>query len=117
MGLLDRDGVPIELRLWQSMGYLIWLSREVILANISVIKILMRRQLVIRRAIFDIRTSPQTNLGKVIMANSITLTPGTVTTKVHEGSMQVHALVDPGLNDPTIRAIDTRVRGLEGLDV
>lgn len=116
MGLLDRDGVPIELGLRQSVGYLIWLSREVILANVSVIKILMRRQLVIRRAIFEIPTSPRTNVGKVIMANSITLTPGTVTTKVQQGSMQVHALVDPGLNDPTIRSIDARVSCLEGSD-
>jgi len=48
------------------------------------------------------------------MANSITLTPGTVTTSIQSDSMQIHALVDPGVNDPTILEIDRRVRNLEG---
>lgn len=116
MGLLDQDGIQIQRLALQLPGYLLWLGREVLLANLIVIKILLRRTLVIRRAILEVPASPQTNLGKVIMANSITLTPGTVTMKVFEGSMQVHALVDPGPNDPTIRAIDSRVRALEGLD-
>jgi multicomponent Na+:H+ antiporter subunit E len=64
--------------------------------------------------VFQIPASPQTTVGRVLMANSITLTPGTVTTSVQSDSMQVHALVDPGANDPTILEIERRVRILEG---
>lgn len=114
MGLLDNEGVPTQIGGVSLFMYLVWLVKQIVASNISVIKIIISKQPRIRRAVFQVSASPETAVGRVLMANSITLTPGTVTTSIQSDSMQVHALVDPGLNDPTILEIERRVRMLEG---
>jgi multicomponent Na+:H+ antiporter subunit E len=114
MGLLDNEGVPTQFGGVSLLMYLVWLVKQIAISNISVIKIIISKQPQIRRAVFQVSASPSTAVGRVLMANSITLTPGTVTTSIQSDSMQVHALVDPGLNDPTILEIERRVRMLEG---
>jgi multicomponent Na+:H+ antiporter subunit E len=113
MGIIDNEGVPIRIGSAGLLRYFLWLIRQIVASNIRVIKIIVSKQPVVRRALFRISASPQTSVGRVLMANSITLTPGTVTTNVLADSMQVHALVDPGIDDPTIREIERRVRQLE----
>lgn len=114
MGLLDNEGVPTQIGGMSLLMYLVWLVKQIVFSNISVIRIIISKQIQIRRAVFQVSASPETAVGRVLMANSITLTPGTVTTGIQSDSMQVHALVDPGLNDPTILEIERRVRMLEG---
>lgn len=114
MGIVDNEGVPMQTSLVPLVKYLFWLVKQIVTSNISVIKIIISKQPVIRRAVFQIPASPQTTVGQVLMANSITLTPGTVTMSIQSDSMKVHALVDPGINDPTILEIERRVRILEG---
>jgi multicomponent Na+:H+ antiporter subunit E len=114
MGLLDNEGVPTQIGGVSLLMYLVWLVKQIVASNISVIKIIISKQPQIRRAVFQVSASPKTAVGRVLMANSITLTPGTVTTSIQSDSMQVHALVDPGLNDPTILEIERRVWMLEG---
>lgn len=114
MGIVDNESVPMQIGLMPLLSYLYWLAKQIVTSNISVIKIIISKQPMIHRAVFRIPASPQTTVGQVLMANSITLTPGTVTTSVQSDSMQVHALVDPGANDPTILEIERRVRILEG---
>jgi multicomponent Na+:H+ antiporter subunit E len=114
MGILDNEGVPMQIAGISLLMYLVWLVKQIVTSNISVIKIIISKQPLIRRAVFQVSASPETAVGRVLMANSITLTPGTVTTSIQSDSMQVHALVDPGLNDPTILEIERRVRMLEG---
>jgi multicomponent Na+:H+ antiporter subunit E len=114
MGLLDNEGVPTQIAGISLLMYLVWLVKQIVTSNISVIKIIISKQPLIRRAVFHVSASPETAVGRVLMANSITLTPGTVTTSIQSDSMQVHALVDPGQNDPTILEIERRVRMLEG---
>lgn len=114
MGLLDNEGVPTQIGGVSLLMYLVWLVKQIVASNISVIKIIISKQPQIRRAVFQVSASPKTAVGRVLMANSITLTPGTLTTSIQSDSMQVHALVDPGLNDPTILEIERRVWMLEG---
>ena len=42
--------------------------------------------------LFELSLSFQSNLGRVVYANSITLTPGTVTTKLSVETIEVHSL-------------------------
>ena len=114
MGIVDNEGVPIQIRPLAMFRYAVWLVKQIVLSNSAVIKIVLSNKPQVRRTLFQIPASPRTSIGQVIMANSITLTPGTVTTSIQSDSMQIHALVDPGLNDPTILEIDRRVRNLEG---
>ena len=115
MVIVDDESVPVQIGIIPMARYFFWLVKQIALSNKALIKIVMSEKPEIKRALFKITTSPKTSIGKVIMANSITLTPGTVTTSIEADCMQIHALVDPGVDDPTILEIDQRVRALEGI--
>ena len=91
--------------------YTAWLLLEIVKSNISVIRAIVSGRNLCPR-IFDIPTSNLNELGQVIYANSITLTPGTVSTQVAEGKIRVHGLLkgaESGLADNRMR---TRVEQL-----
>lgn len=115
MDIVDNEGVPVQIGGVALIKYFFWLVKQIVISNMNVIKIVISKKPEVRRAMFLVTASPKSSIGQVIMANSITLTPGTVTTGIQPDSMQIHALVDPGTNDPTILEIDRRVRELEGL--
>ena len=60
-----------------------------------------------------IKVSQRTPLGILIYGNSITLTPGTLTVEVDQGSFFVHALCDSSLNELEFGEMDKRVSELE----
>ncbi len=70
----------------------------------------------IRPAIVRFQMSPQTELGRVILANSITLTPGTVSVDLQGDSIWVHVLSYSGNPADVGEAIDRRVKALERED-
>jgi multicomponent Na+:H+ antiporter subunit E len=115
MGIVDEESVPVQIGVVPMARYFFWLVKQIAISNKALIKLVISERPQIKRAVFQVTTAPKSSIGKVIMANSITLTPGTVTTSIEADSMQVHALVDPGLEDPTILEIDRRVRALEGV--
>jgi multicomponent Na+:H+ antiporter subunit E len=114
MDIVDNEGVPVQIGGLALIKYFFWLVKQIAISNMNVIKIVISKKPEVRRAMFQVPASPKSSIGQVIMANSMTLTPGTVTTSIQPDSMQIHALVDPGPNDPTILEIDRRVRELEG---
>ncbi len=101
MHIIDDEGQPTSLGLFRSLAYLAWLAVEVVKANIDVAKRVLSWD--IDAAISPCRAwieAPQrTPLGQVIYANSITLTPGTVSIELGEGKILVHALSAAGLAD------------------
>jgi multicomponent Na+:H+ antiporter subunit E len=114
MGIIDDEGVPIQLGLRPQIKYAPWLAREVMRSNWSMVKVILSRRPRFRRNLIQIPITLKTEIGRVIMANSITLTPGTVSTRFQGDQLEVHALMDPGPDDPTIVEIEKRVRDLEG---
>ncbi|MCG7899482.1 MAG: Na+/H+ antiporter subunit E [Candidatus Thiodiazotropha lotti] len=92
MNVIDHESYPLHLSL-KFPSYYFYLFGEIIKANIDVIKrILSWEKTPISPQMIEIPQSQQTDLGAVIYANSITLTPGTVTIKISEESLTVHAL-------------------------
>ena len=73
--------------------YLGWLIVEIVKSNIAVIARVLGPRHAIDPAVVRLRTSARTDLGKALFANSITLTPGTVTVDVQGDKVMVHALV------------------------
>lgn len=84
--------------------YFFWLMWQLILANIDVIQATVRPELEINPCVVKFRYVADNPMAAVILANSITLTPGTVTMNVtQDGLFEVHALTDgaaDGLEDP-----------------
>jgi multicomponent Na+:H+ antiporter subunit E len=77
----------------QFPGFFVYIFREIVKANIDVVtRILSRRKAPISPQMIEIPQSQETDLGAVIYANSITLTPGTVTIKLSKDNLTVHAL-------------------------
>jgi multicomponent Na+:H+ antiporter subunit E len=113
MGLLDEEGVPIHLHL-RLITYIPWLVWEIIKANVSVALIILNPSLPISPRLIRVKAGQQTDLGRVIYANSITLTPGTVTCDADEEEFVVHALTKSSADDVVAGGMDRRVCKLEG---
>jgi len=91
MDVVDHEGHPIHLGP-RIVVYWLWLIGEIIKSNIDVAKRIIDPRLPIQPTLFWTKASQQSELGQVIYANSITLTPGTVSVRVSDGSILVHAL-------------------------
>ena len=82
-----------------SISYLLWLTKEIIKSSISVIKIILRKDVNINPVFEWIDSEQKNDIGTVIYANSITLTPGTVTLDVKNNMLLVHALEQSSIDD------------------
>jgi multicomponent Na+:H+ antiporter subunit E len=90
--LADEEGVPFHCLplLWRFWP---WLTGEIVKANIEVMRRIISPRLDISPQLFHFTPSQGTSTGLVTHANSITLTPGTVTIEIEEdGRFLVHAL-------------------------
>ncbi len=113
MDLLDREGHPIHLG-WRALAYWAWLTREIVGANLDVAKRILNPKLPIDPMIVRVKTSQGSELGQVIYANSITLTPGTVSMRVTEDSILVHAIAPQPAAALEAGDMDRRVTAMEG---
>jgi multicomponent Na+:H+ antiporter subunit E len=98
---MDRvDHEPI--RLWPGLGlllYLTWLLWSVIKANIDLARRIWDPKLPIRPVWARLETRVATPLEKTLYANSITLTPGTLTTDVRDDHFLIHAVSQEGVDE------------------
>ena len=112
MGLVDREGLPLGV-FHRAPGYWIWLLGEITKSNIDVCKRIIDPKLPIDPVETELSASQATDLGRVTYANSITLTPGTVSTGVHDGTITIHALVSSAAEDLKKGVMDEKARRLE----
>ncbi|WP_026147665.1 Na+/H+ antiporter subunit E [Robiginitomaculum antarcticum] len=97
MKILDSETVPY-LNTAKTLTYFIWLFREVVKANMAVIKAVLSPELKISPSMIMVPTRQDTDIGRTMFANSITLTPGTVSVDVTEDGILVHALLSEMAN-------------------
>ena len=113
MRVADAEGHPIEL-LRGAITYYPWLIVEIAKSGWGVTKIIMHPRLPISPTMTVVRASQKTSVGRATYANSITLTPGTMTVGVNGKDLTVHALVKDGALDLEEGRMDRRVSRLEG---
>ena len=111
--ILDEEALPAHL-VFRAFIYVPWLFKEVVLSNLAVAKVILSPKLPIHPRILRIEASQKTDVGQVIYANSITLTPGTVTLDVRHGKFLVHALTTDSAEGLLTGEMDRRVSTLEG---
>ncbi len=114
MDVADHEGVPID---WggRFLLYLPWLLKEILVANIRVAKIILSPSLPISPIMVVFRSTQKTDLGRVLYANSITLTPGTITTGVEGDQLEIHALTWQDVDGREEDEMDRRVSVVEGV--
>jgi multicomponent Na+:H+ antiporter subunit E len=115
MDIVDDEAVPVHL-LPRAVIYVPWLIKEIFKSNIDVARrVLSPGRARISPRIIEAATSQHSDLGRVIYANSITLTPGTVSIRVHGTHITVHAIADDVADGLLEGEMDRRVTRLEGL--
>lgn len=112
MGVVDYESHPIHLG-WRLPAYWCWLGWEIVKANIDVAKRIVDPRLPISPTVFTLEATQPTELGLVLYANSITLTPGTVTLQVGRDGLEVHALSREAAADLAKGKMDRRVTWIE----
>ena len=113
MDVVDHEGHPVHL------GYRIplywgWLTIQILLSALKVSRIVLSPRLRIDPVLETVPSSQKTDLGRVIYANSITLTPGTLSTSVMPDGIEVHALTRRGMDELKAGDMDRRVTAVEG---
>ena len=109
--LIDDEGLPIFF-IPRLSNYLIWLFKEILKSNLNTAKVIINGK--VEPETFTVKASQVTDVAKVTYANSITLTPGTVTTKMQKDVFEVHALNSDFGNDVRTNEMDKKVTWLEG---
>jgi multicomponent Na+:H+ antiporter subunit E len=113
MGVADREGHPIGLSL-QALLYWPWLAREIVKSALTVSRIILDPKLPISPTLVRFKPSQRSVVGLVTHANSITLTPGTITVEAEGGEFLVHGLTKTGAAGCVDSEMDRRVSRFEG---
>ena len=106
-----------EFMFYRKTGYIIayigLLIVEIVKANVEMIRIVLNVEEQMEPVIVKFRTTLHSETARVMLANSITLTPGTITISLEEDELTVHCLdssMAEGLEDSTF------VRLLENME-
>lgn len=113
MEIVDHEGHPIHLG-WSALTYWPWLVVEIVKSAWDVSKIILDPRLPVSPTLIRVKTSQKTEVGVVVYANSITLTPGTISVDVSHGEILVHALTREGAAGLQSGEMDRRVTIFEG---
>jgi multicomponent Na+:H+ antiporter subunit E len=113
MDVADREGQPIHLT-WNALVYWPWLMWQIVLANIDVARRVLSPALPVSPTLIRVKVSQKSDLGKVIYANSITLTPGTISMDVTGDEILVHALTREAAQSLEEGEMDRRVTIMAG---
>jgi multicomponent Na+:H+ antiporter subunit E len=113
MDIVDEEAAPVQLGLRPFIFYAPWLAWRIVLANIDVARLILDPQLPVSPVIVRVKASQKGDLGRVIYANSITLTPGTVSVDMMGDVITVHALTTKLAESDQSGDMDRRVTQLE----
>ncbi len=97
---------------WRLPLYWGWLVWQIIVANFQVAACALQPSR-LQPSVVRVPVPQKTAVGKVTYANSVTLTPGTVTLLLNPGEMTVHALHQASRDDLQSGAMAERILWLE----
>ena len=85
---------------------------EIIKSNLQVMHLTLTDREIVEPVIISYRTRLRSKLGRVILANSITLTPGTITISLEEDELVIHCLdktIAEGIENSTFEQLLERM--------
>ena len=92
MDKVDREGHPIGTFSWRVITYYLYLLKEILIANIAVTRMILSKTNSLSPNIYHLPAKNMSPMERVTYANSITLTPGTLTLEVGDDWLEVHSL-------------------------
>ena len=113
MDVIDHESDPIHMAPKRTLYYL-WLRWEIVKANVAGTLAILRGPGALQPRVFKLKAAQSSDVGLVTYANSITLTPGTVTIFVDGSEITVHSLTPVAKEGLETGEMDKRVSALEG---
>jgi len=110
MRVIDAESHPLHLT-WPLIRYWVFLTKEIVISNAQVVCLILSPSAKIKPHFVKVVTHQNTDLGRTILANSITLTPGTVTVLISDQDLLVHALTKASAQAVIDEQLDVRVPG------
>ena len=99
----------VFLQLWRFLAYIPWLLYKIMKANIQIAYLVLHPRMPIKPALLQFRTHLRRSISQVIVANSITLMPGTLTVSLEDGGYIIHVLVPPSASEILKAQIQNKV--------
>ena len=116
MNLFDEEALPVQLLLPRVPFYLPWLLVEIMRSSVDVLRRGLTPGFDLEPTVLTVEGSQRSDLGLVVYANSITLTPGTVSidSDTHAHLITVHAIAEEDAEALREGDMDRWIRRLEG---
>tara|TARA_B100000575_G_C23055566_1_gene607687 strand:- start:88 stop:528 length:441 start_codon:yes stop_codon:yes gene_type:complete len=113
--ILDDESLPIAI-LPRAIIYWIWLYKEILLSSLFVSKLILRFPMNISPKYFKLKSNQKTTMGFNIYANSITMTPGTISvlTNNNDKVIQIHAISEETKSALLNGVMDQKIKKLMG---
>lgn len=105
---VDRESLPLHMakRLLGYWPYLLW---QIVLSNIAMSRLILSRKPDLDPRIIRVNIRQKSDLGKVVLGNSVTLTPGTVTLDFVDDDIEVYAINEEAAKGVLSGEMDSRV--------
>jgi len=113
MNLIAYNQPEALLQIAKFIPYGFWLIVEILKSNIDVCKRILDPKLPISPRLITVTSSQLGDFAKVVYANSITLTPGTISIDVEGDDIEVHALSENGAEGLATGEMDKRISKVE----
>lgn len=113
MDIVDHEGHPVHLAPRALLVYWPWLIKEITKSTWQVSTIILQPSLPISPTLIRVPTTQKTDVGRTVYANSITLTPGTISVEVGRDEFLVHALTQSSARELATGEMDRRVTEFE----
>ncbi|MDA8870834.1 Na+/H+ antiporter subunit E [Rhizobiaceae bacterium] len=112
LGLLG-SGLGADLEFAGAVKYIGWLMVEIGRADWAVTKLILAPELPKRQRLIHVPCEQTSDIGRALFANSITITPGTVTVETEADYFIVHALSDEAADMAALTAMGAQVSRIE----
>jgi multicomponent Na+:H+ antiporter subunit E len=116
MEVIDDEGHPVHLGARALFSYWPWLLREIVKSGWDVTRIILDPRLPVSPTLVRFAPTQRSNAGLATHANSITLTPGTISVDVGRREFLVHAVSEAGAEGIRSGEMDRRVTRFEGAE-
>jgi len=94
---------------WRFIKYIPWLLWQIILSNIHVAGLVLSPKMPIEPHMIRVKTRLKKDISVVTYANSITLTPGTITADITDGEFYIHCISKKVADDLFTGEMENRV--------
>lgn len=107
-----KEDYPSRIRILRLLFYIPWLIWQIVIASLQVAYAVLRPKMPIDPALMRFKTRLPNMESRVILGNSITLTPGTITIQIEDDEFLVHALMDVSQTGILDESLPTQVAKL-----